>query len=356
MRGEGGEGIADVIDITGEILARRRTAPLAAGEILELGGERVRSAHSRRAYQSSFKALALFLGSPNEEAALTALLGAGSRGAEAIVLRFRKSLLEKGLAPASVNVRLSALKSAARLARMSGTTEWDLVVPLVRSEPPRRETRGPSVEDIGRLLEVASEQESEEKAARDVALLRLLYDLGLRRSEVVGLNVGDVDVKRRSLAVRRKGGVLSLLELPEETAAALGGWLRWRSGGAGEGDQSRGVLGAGAAGALFVELSPKGERRRLAAGGVYFVVRRLGEELGLRVRPHGLRHSSITAAVRVAAERGLPLPEVLSATGHAPGSLRLVMAYYDLATSRQGELARLVAGGVWRRPQHVGTG
>jgi integrase len=64
----------------------------------------------------------------------------------------------------------------------------------------------------------------------------------------------------------------------------------------------------------------------------------------MRCRPHGLRHASITAALRGAADRGIPLPEVLPATGHAPGSVRIVLKYFDHDHSRQGELARLVAG------------
>jgi hypothetical protein len=44
------------------------------------------------------------------------------------------------------------------------------------------------------------------------------------------------------------------------------------------------------------------------------------------------------------ADRGIPLPEVLPATGHAAGSVGIVLRYYDHDRSRQGELARLVAG------------
>jgi hypothetical protein len=76
------------------------------------------------------------------------------------------------------------------------------------------------------------------------------------------------------------------------------------------------------------------------------IVRRLGEELGLRVRPHGLRHASITSVLALAAQFGVPLTEVFAATGHARGSVAVVMGYFDLDRSRQGELARLVAGTV----------
>ncbi|HEV7507653.1 MAG TPA: tyrosine-type recombinase/integrase [Thermoanaerobaculia bacterium] len=148
----------------------------------------------------------------------------------------------------------------------------------------------------------------------------------------MGLDLGDVDLKARRLAMVRKGGARVSLELPEPTAAAIAVWV-----------ERRGTQ----AGALFVELMRRrGERQRLAAGGVYFIVRRLGEELGLSVRPHGLRHASITSVLTLAAERGVPLSEVLAATGHARGSVGVVVGYFDLGMSRQGDLARLVAGTV----------
>jgi integrase/recombinase XerC len=129
-----------------------------------------------------------------------------------------------------------------------------LVVPLVRStEPPAQETRGLAVEDMRRLVEVAGAQESEDKAARDGALLRLLYDLGLRRSEVVGLDLVDVDLEARTLAVVRKGGAKVVLELPEPTTAAIAAWV-----------ERRGTR----PGALFVELMRRrGERPAPGGGG-----------------------------------------------------------------------------------------
>jgi integrase/recombinase XerC len=315
-----------------ELVPAWAAAPLAPAELLALAGEGVRSEHTRRAYRAGFRALAAFLGVDDEGAAIAALLAAGNRGAQALVVRFRQDLLRQGLAPATVNLRLAAVKSAVRLARLSGTTDWDLAVPAVRQSGPGRETRGPAVADVRRLLAAAASQDSEGKAARDGALLRLLYDLGLRRSEVVGLDRSDVDLRGGggTLFVSRKGGggARVVLELPAETAAALAAWLAFR----GEGP-----------GALFVELSRGGGRARLAANGLYYVVRRLGEEIGLAVRPHGLRHASITAVLAQAADRGIPLTEVFTATGHARESVRVVIGYYDRGRSRQGELAQLVA-------------
>jgi integrase/recombinase XerC len=62
-------------------------------------------------------------------------------------------------------------------------------VPGVRSEV-LKDMRGPGVPAVRRLLKAAAGKENEPKAARDVAILRLLFDLALRRAELVGLDVG----------------------------------------------------------------------------------------------------------------------------------------------------------------------
>jgi integrase/recombinase XerC len=158
-------------------------AALTPAEILAVAGERVTSEHSRRAYRAGLAALAAHLGAPDPGAALAALLAAGSAGAHAAMVRFRAALLERGLAPATINLRLAAVRSAIRLARLAGTIEWELHVPAVPAAP-RRETRGPAPADVRRLGEAAGRQDTAEKATRDVALIRLLFDLGLRRGGV----------------------------------------------------------------------------------------------------------------------------------------------------------------------------
>jgi hypothetical protein len=62
-------------------------------------------------------------------AALAPLLSAGSAVAHAVALRFRRHLEERELAPAAINLRLSSIRIAVRLARISRTIDWELVVP-----------------------------------------------------------------------------------------------------------------------------------------------------------------------------------------------------------------------------------
>src|SRR5262249_35191138 len=140
------------------------------------------------------------------------------------VLHFRTALQARGLAPATINRRLAALRSLVKLARTLGLVSWVLEVEGVRAES-YRDTRGPGHAGFRKLLlTLAGRRDT--KAVRDRALLRLLYDLGLRRAEVVGLNVADVDLDGGTVAVLGKGRSQKvLLTLPAATRDALAAWL-----------------------------------------------------------------------------------------------------------------------------------
>ena len=74
------------------------------------------------------------------------------------------------------------------------------------------------------------------------------------------------------------------------------------------------------------------------------MVRKRGDQVGVRARPHGLRHSAITSAGEAATEAGLPVPEVLSFSRHR--SLSTLMVYADRLRDSQGKPASAVAASV----------
>ena len=82
-----------------------------------------------------------------------------------------------------------------------------------------RDTRGPGVVAVKAMLGGA-------KSSRDRAILHLLYDLGLRRGEVVALDFADLDLSRGTLLVIGKGRLeKSPLSLPPAALEALAAWL-----------------------------------------------------------------------------------------------------------------------------------
>lgn len=157
-----------------------------------------------------------------------------------MALAYKTTLKERGLPPATINRRLAALRSLVKLGRTLGVVPWGLEIRNERTVP-FRDTRGPGADGLRRMLE-ATREAGGRKGARDQALLRLLHDLALRASEVVSLDVDDVDLERASVAVVGKGtSEPQLLSLPEPTCQALAEWL-----------DHRGVE----AGPLFLPLGP----------------------------------------------------------------------------------------------------
>jgi len=146
------------------------------------------------------------------------------------------------------------------------------------------------------------------KGIRDFAILRLLYDLALRRGEVVSLDLEDIDLETGTARVLGKGRTeKEMLTLPRPTVDALRAWLEVRRSGAGP---------------LFINFDRAGKWGRLTGTAVYQIVRKLGQELGIETRPHGIRHSSISACVAQ-----FPLTDVQRFSRHK--KLETVAIYVD---------------------------
>ncbi|MGA2662534.1 MAG: tyrosine-type recombinase/integrase [Verrucomicrobiota bacterium] len=136
-------------------------------------------------------------------------------------------------------------------------------------------------------------------------------------------------IAQATLAVRGKGRTSKqILSVSEATRSALQAWLDAR-------DQTTGPL--------FTNFDRAKKGRRLTGVGLYRVVRDLGQCAGLKVRPHGLRHTAITEACKAAQANGIGLEEVLDFSRHSRKSIAVLMVYRDRERNVQGQLASLVA-------------
>lgn len=292
-----------------------------------------RNAQTLRAYQSDLQMFRVFVQAVTVAEAVNALLGGGQGAANGTVLRFRAYLFDSNRAPASVNRALSALRALVKLARMLGVVSWTLDVPNVAAEA-YRDTRGPGLAGVKKLLattEGKGNGNTDAATLRDRAILRLLYDLGLRRAEASLLDVADVDLPRRTVAVLGKRRTAkTLLTLPPATAQAVADWL---------------VVRGAEPGALFLNFdhAQKGTDRRLTPHSIYRIVRGRGAAAGIKVAPHGLRHTAITEACKAAHAAGIPLEEVMDFSRHR--DVKILMVYRDREIDRQGQIAALVSQG-----------
>lgn len=153
--------------------------------------------------------------------------------------------------------------------------------PMERMESPKVTEEAPPVlseEELGRLVKAASGKGLEDR--RNTALLQLLAGSGMRRGEVAGLRLDDVDLDGDGLILLRgetsKGRRDRLVPLNRATVAALDKYLRVRSS-------------HPHAGQPWLWL---GKRGRLTDSGILQVVATLGRAAGIPgLHPHVFRHT-----------------------------------------------------------------
>ena len=135
---------------------------------------------------------------------------------------------------------------------------------------------------------------------RDRALVEFLYSTGVRVSELVALNVGDIEMGRQELIVYGKGSKERKTYLTDSAKFYLRRYLQTRSAEEGINDRP-----------LFVTLDKPHDR--LTAAGVQYMLRQLGQRAGVEnVHPHRFRRTIATDLLN----RGMPIEQVKEFLGH----------------------------------------
>lgn len=285
---------------------------------------RRRSANTMKGYRRDLESFRAWLGVQTTEEAAEALVGGGQGRANRLVLAWKQHLGEQGFAASTVNRRLAAVRSMVDMANVLGIVPWSLKVKNVPAQA-YRDTRGPGWEGVQKLLAVLDGREDTLKTRRDRALLYVLFGLALRRFEAVAIDTDDVDFKENRIRIRGKGRAEDeYVTMSKPVARALAEWIMVR------GDSP---------GALFVSLDPAGRGDgRLTGKSVHRIVRKLGEECGLKVWPHGLRHAAITEALDATHSN---IRAVARFSRHK--SIQTVMTYDDNRQDLGGQVADLVS-------------
>ncbi len=155
---------------------------------------------------------------------------------------------------------------------------------------------------------------------RDLAILTILWRLGLRAGEVASLGLDDLDFRAGELVVRGKGRS-ERLPLPTDVGEALVSYLR----------DGRPATAQGRS--VFVRV--KAPHRGLTAGAVGYVVRAAAHRAGLEgIHAHRLRHTAASELLRA----GASLPEVGRVLGHRRLATTAIYAKLDREALR--EIAR----------------
>ena len=219
----------------------------------------------------------------------------------ASVRAFMAELHRQGHARTSVSRKLSALRAFGRYLRREGITETN---PASLAASPKRDHKVPahlSVDEMTRLLEMPDVDEP--LGRRDRAILELFYASGLRLSELVQLDLGDVNLGARIVRVMGKGKKERLVPFNTSTKAALSAWLKDRV-------PLREAAPVERREPMFVNF----RGTRLTGRSVQRLVARYVAACSTRfgISPHALRHSFATHLL----EHGADLRAIQELLGH----------------------------------------
>ncbi len=211
----------------------------------------------------------------------------------ALIRGFLGELYRQGQARASVARKVSALRTFVRYLRREGWIDSD---PAALAVAPKREHKVPahlSVDEMSQLLEAPDV--STPLGRRDRAILELFYASGIRLSELVALDLEDVDLPGRMVRVMGKGRKERIVPFNTTAEKSLRKWYRDRIALVGTADR-RPKTGD----ALFVNA----RGGRLTGRSVQRLVARYVSSCSSRfgISPHALRHSFATHLLQAGAD------------------------------------------------------
>lgn len=223
------------------------------------------------------------------------------------IVAIRTALVERGLAPATVNKYLAALRGVARETWRLGQIDAETYQRIAAVKGVRGETlpagRGLGPGEIGALMRACAADHTP-AGARDAAIIAMGYGAGLRRAELAGLDLADLsdDGEIITATIRGKGGKERLVYLDNGSANAMRDWLAVR------GTEAGPLFYAGRKGGrLNVGQSLSGQAIR------DILVKRAGEAGLSNTTPHDLRRSFVSDLL----EAGVDISTVANMAGHA---------------------------------------
>jgi integrase/recombinase XerC len=225
------------------------------------------------------------------------------------VRMFAAAEFRQGSSPRTIQRRLSALRSFFNFLLRERALESN---PAVGVQAPKARKRLPETMDVDLMTRLLDFRTDTQLGVRDKAVMELFYSSGLRLSELVGLNLGDLDRGDRTVRVLGKGRKTRIVPVGKHALDAIARWLKERATLAATGEQALFV------GARGERLGPRAIQKRIAGWA-----RQQG--LGRHVHPHLFRHSFATHLL----ESSQDLRGVQELLGHTNISTTQVYTHLD---------------------------
>jgi len=231
---------------------------------------------TRRCYENDLRVFAGLSKSRDRFTALVNLCEAGKGGAENLILKWRGAGIHKRT---TVNRRLSMLRSFFGYLHDAGLIAWDLEVPNlpVRS---KQQPKSPAIEDLGLMIRKLGGPRTP-RDFRDLAILRLLIETGIKRGELCRLNVSDFQPLNNRIRVFGPGRrTLKWHSISNDTTDVLSCWIMLKPG--------------RPAAPLFVNML-RGRTGRLTGSAIGQIVANAAKKVRGRASPEAIRRAHLRA-------------------------------------------------------------
>jgi len=284
----------------------------AIGNFLDyLAVEKGVSQNTIWAYQNDLQQLASFM---QEEATKLGAIPPWASFNRQSMLSYMLDLKQRNYAPTTVARKVAAAKSFFRFMESEGIMKTNPVQDVGSPKVGKSLPKPISVSQVRRLLDQPTKQ-SKTEVRRDTAILHLLYASGMRVSELVSLNLDDIDIAGGYVRCFGKGRKERLIPIHRQAASAVDEYIKE--------DRPR-LPHSQDEPALF--LNARGER--LTRQGLWQILKEYAKSAGLEadITPHTLRHSFATHMLN----GGADLRSVQELLGHA--NISTTQVYTHLTT------------------------
>jgi site-specific recombinase XerD len=272
------------------------------GDLLARG----RSARTQEAYARDLEDFGRFLEGPRPDGAPNLVPKLRLASASDIRRYVLELMQRRRYRVVAVRRKLSALRTFYKYARREKYRDDN---PALDVDLPKAEQRKPKVlreGEVAKLLETRIERADPKLAVRDRAIAEVLYGSGIRRAELAGIDLDDVDLPNRVMAVTGKGNKRRAVPLTQTAVAAMMAYLAVRP--------------ASSDRAFF--LTQNGTR--LGLRQVWVIMKSIAHTSGIdRATTHSMRHSFATHLI----ENGADVSTVQKLLGHV--NVSTTMVYLD---------------------------
>lgn len=235
-----------------------------------------------------------------------------------LVRAYLADLSRAGMARTSIGRHLASLRAFFRFLVREGRLAASPAKGISAPRAPRPLPKALSIPDAARVVEAPGTEEDAPLAARDAALLELLYATGLRVSELVGLDLPDVDLSARILRTLGKGKKERVVPFGATAERALRAYLPLRESLRANASDAKEPLFVNARGARLTDRSVRRVLDRALRAAA----------IATHASPHALRHSFATHLLAAGAD----LRTIQELLGHA--SLTTTQRYTHLDADR----------------------